>query len=154
MTSPAAPAAVGGPDTRPDRIVPGWALRLALGLAALAASLTVIVPTPPLEAAPLVGVLLVMASVGSALAPGSVLPLAVLIGVIVLRAATPGAALDGGLVALVALLPAVHQLAGICAPVPPRSVCQWRAVRPAVLRYAVCVLPVEGVVLAVMIAAG
>ncbi len=77
-----------------------------------------------------------------------------LVGVIVLRAATPGVVLDAGLLALVLLVPAVHQLAGVCAPIAPRSTCHWCAVRPAAVRYALCVLPVEAGLLAAMIAGG
>lgn len=123
--------------------VPGWALRLVLGAAALAASLTVMVPAPPFDAAGLIGVLLVTASVLTALAPGSVLPLVVLIGVIVLRVATPGSVWDTDILVLIALVPLVHQLAGVCAPIPARSACHWRVLVPTAARFAICVIPVE-----------
>lgn len=150
MTLPAAAAvpvsdtpAGGSPAAAPPRTVAGWALRLALGAASLAASLAAMVPAPPFEAASLLGVLLVAASIGAALAPGSVMPLAVLVGVIVFRMATPGAVFDAPLLALIALAPLIHQLAGVCAPVPARSACSWRALRPAAIRYAITVMPVE-----------
>lgn len=139
MTSSAAGDRLGAP---PPRAIPGWVLRLVLGAATLTASIVVTVAAPRIEAASLLGTLLVMAAIGAALAPGSALPLTVLIGVIVFRAVTPGPVLDATLVVLVALVPLIHQLAGICAPIPPRSSCQWRALRSAIARYAIAVIPV------------
>lgn len=126
----------------PSRTVPGWALRAALAAAGLAATGAVMVPAPAFDSSALVTVLLVAASAGAALAPGSVLPLLVMLGAIAVRAATPGPALDAGLAVLVVLLPLIHQLAGVCAPIPPRSACRWRALRPAAVRYAIAVMPV------------
>jgi hypothetical protein len=128
------------------RTVPGWALRVAVGAACLTATLTAVVPAPPFGVSSVLGVLLVAASVGAALAPGSVLPLVVLIGAIVSRAATPGPVLDAGLAALLMLLPLIHQLAGVSATVPPRSACHWQALRPAAVRYSLSAIPLACVV--------
>ncbi|MEO7125195.1 MAG: hypothetical protein ABI382_06540 [Nakamurella sp.] len=128
------------------RSVRGWALRVSLGAATLAASVIVILSAPPIGAIALMEVLLVMAALGTALAPGSVLPLAVMIGVVAFRVASSGPVLDAALIALVALLPLIHQMAGVCAAIPARSTCYVSALRPAMIRYAIAVVPVELVV--------
>lgn len=133
------------------RIVPGWALRATLGAATVAASFMAMLAASQIEATSVLGVLLVIATVGTMLAPGSVWPLAVMIGVVLFRLEAGGPILDGMLMALVALLPLIHQLAGVCAAIPARSACHWSALRPAMIRYAMVVAPVEFVVGAVLI---
>lgn len=149
-TSVAAPGIPTQADAGGVRSVPGWALRLVLGGAAVAASLIVMLAEPRIDAPGVLQVFLLLASIGTALAPGSVLPLAVMIGVVLFRLASHVPVLDGTLLALVALLPLVHQLAGMCAAVPARSDCLWRALRPAMVRYAMAVVPVEVAVAAVL----
>lgn len=122
------------------RTVPGWALRVAVALAALAAVLVVMLQAGDLQAAGAVGVLLALVGVGSALAPGSVCPLLLLIGLVTLRLAA-STVFDVSLVVLIALLPLIHQLAGACATIPARSVCEVGALAPAARRYVVSVIP-------------
>lgn len=120
--------------------VPGWALRVALGVAGIAAAL-IVTRQADLDAAGGMGTILVLLAVGAAAAPGSVCPLLLLLGVIAVRLAAPHP-FDAALVALVILVPLVHQLAGLGATIPARSACRWRALAPAALRFAIAVIPV------------
>ena len=138
-----APAAVG---------VPGWALRLALGLAAAAATAVAMAGLPEVGVTSVAGIVMVLLVLGTAAAPGSVVPLLMLIGLVIYRVLRHGPMLDGGLAALVLLMPLVHQLAGIAAAVPARSVCRWAALRPAAIRLSIAVVPVEIALLVVALA--
>lgn len=133
------------------RAVRGWVLRAALGLATVAAIIVAMTGAPAIGAVSAVGVLLFAGAVGTVLVPGSVLPLVVLICLVLYRMAAVDPSPDVALMLLAALIALIHQLAGICAVVPPRSACQWAALRPALLRYLLAVVPVE-IALAVTIA--
>lgn len=148
MTTPT-PAA---PATTPadTRSVAGWALRAALGVAALATVLAVVIPASHFDAIGMLTFFLVVAAIGTSLAPGSLVPAGLLLAVVALRLAATGPAIDGVVATLVALIPLVHQLAGICATVPPRSSCRWAALRPAALRYLAAVVPTEVAVVVVI----
>lgn len=159
MTSPSSQAdpritaPVGSPAGGPEslRSVPGWVLRLVLGAAAVAAALLVISSDSQARAPGVAQVLMVFAAAVAALAPGTVVPLAVMVGLVLFRLAAGGPILDGTLVVLVALLPLIHQLAGAAAAIPARSKCRWTALRPAMIRYAIAVLPVEIALVAVIL---
>lgn len=143
------PAAV--VDVASMRAVRGWMLRAALGVVTVTAIIVAMTGAPGVGAISAVGVLLFAGAVGTVLVPGSVLPLVVLICLVLYRMAAVHHAPDAGLMALAALIALIHQLAGICAVVPARSACQWAALRPALLRYLLAVVPVE-IALAVAIA--
>lgn len=134
------------------RTLPGWALRTVLGAATVGAITVAMIGAPQIGATSVVGVLLALGAIGTVVVPGTVLPLVVLICLVLYRLAAVDTALDGALLALIALLPLVHQLAGICAAIPPRSACHWAALRPALSRYLIAVVPVELVVALVIVA--
>jgi hypothetical protein len=125
------------------RTLPGWGLRLALLAASAIAIGVAMAGTPDIGVVSLAGVVMMLLVVGTALAPGSVVPLLLLIGLVLYRLLSAGPALDLGLAALVLLMPLIHQLSGIAAAIPVRSRCEWRVLRPAAIRFACAVLPVE-----------
>lgn len=133
------------------RGVPGWGLRVALAVTAGAATAVAMAGRPDIGVASVAGIVMVLLVLGTAAAPGSVVPLLLLIGLVIYRVLTPGPVVDATLAALVLLMPLIHQLAGVAAAVPARSLCHWRALRPAALRYLIAVLPVEAALLAAAI---
>lgn len=141
--APVAPASVAPPAV--GRTLPGWALRVPLGLGALGVVALLLVDGTPW------GLAVVVLAVGGlgVLLPGSP-AFTVLIGAVGLCLAAVGGVADGGdplrpeVLALVPLCHALHVLAGIAAVVPPTA-----RVQPVVLRRpAVRWLGVQGVVVA------
>lgn len=124
-------------------IVAGWALRLVLGAAAAGAIAVAMADVPDIGIISVAGVVMMLLVLGTALAPGTVVPLLLLIGLVIYRLLAEGPALDVALAVLVLLMPLIHQLAGIAAAIPPRSRCDWHALRPAAVRYLLAVVPVE-----------
>jgi hypothetical protein len=135
-------------DGEPARGIRGWALRLVLGACAALAAAVVMAQAPVVGVTSVAGFVLMLLVIGTAAAPGSVVPFLFLVAVVLYRLVPAGSLLDGGLAALVVLVPIVHQLAGLTAAIPVRSLVSWRALAPAALRLAVVVLPVECALLA------
>jgi len=121
----------------------GWALRLALGACAALAAAISMAEAPVVGVTSVAGFVLMLLVIGTAAAPGSVVPMLFLLAVVLYRLVPNGSLLDGGLVALAALVPIVHQLAGLAAAIPVRSLVSWRVLRPAALRLVIVVVPVE-----------
>lgn len=117
---------------------PGWWLRLALGIVA-AASVTL---TLQVEAGAgvltVLGFLLVGLVVATLIAPQSIAPTLLILGVMTSHLLGPDDGIRVLTAVIAALLLAVHQLSGICAAIPARSIVHRDALRPALLRFVLC----------------
>ncbi|MEJ7649048.1 MAG: hypothetical protein WKF57_08455 [Nakamurella sp.] len=117
---------------------PGWWLRLALGIVCAGAALLSLQVGAGAGVLTVLGFLLVGLAVATTIAPHSIAPTLLILGV--MTAHLLGR--DGGISVftgvLAALLLAVHQLSGICAAIPPRSIVHRDALRPALVRFLLC----------------
>jgi hypothetical protein len=130
-------------DGRVEHGIRGWALRLVLGACAAIAAAISMTEAPVVGVTSVAGFVLMLLVIGTAAAPGSVEPMLFLLAVVLYRLVPHGSLLDGGLAALVALVPIIHQLAGLAAAIPVRSLVSWRVLMPAALRLVIVVVPVE-----------
>lgn len=117
---------------------PGWWLRLSLGIICSGAVLLSLQVGAGAGVLTVLGFLLVGLAVATMIAPHSIAPTLLILGVMTahLLGRDEGISVLTGVLA--ALLLAVHQLAGICAAVPPRSIVHRDALRPALLRFVLC----------------
>ncbi len=129
------------------RGLPGWALRLVLGLAGGAAVVVAMAGAGHVDAVSVAGFVMLLLVLGAAAAPASVVPLLLLIGVVLYRLLAGDPTFGPALAGLVFLTALVHQLAGLAAAIPARSRCRWSALLPAALRFVMVVVPVEAAVL-------
>lgn len=117
---------------------PGWWLRLALGVVCAGAVLLSLQVGAGVGVLTVLGFLLVSLAGATMIAPHSIAPTLLILGV--MTAHLLGR--DGGISVLTgvlaALVLAVHQLSGICAAIPPRSIVHRDALRPALLRFVLC----------------
>lgn len=130
----------------------GWMLRVVLGLAVGGALAIALPGAAGVGVWSVAGVSMLAAGIGTVLAPGTVLPLLLLIGLVLYRFAAPGPVLGASLAVLMALIALIHQTAALAAVIPLRSECEWAALRPALVRYAVAVA-VSGLVYLAAVAA-
>lgn len=128
---------------RRSAAVPGWGLRSLLALALLVGSVTTLLGAAAPGVTTLLGLLTLGLAVGAVAAPGSAVPTLWMICALGVRLLSPAPDLGLQLAVLVAVLPAVHQLAGICAAVPPTAEVELRGLRPAAVRWLLAVLTVE-----------
>ncbi len=131
----------------------GWMLRVLLGLAVGGTLAIVMAGAVGVGMWSVAGVSMLAVGIGTVLVPGTVLPLLLLLGVVLYRLAASGPVLGASLAALLALVALIHHAAGLAAVIPLRSECEWAALRPALVRYAVAVGVSELVYLAAVAAA-
>lgn len=133
--------------------VPGWVLRLLLFAATWAASIVAMAGAPQTNVPTAVVFFLFIGSVFVAVVPGSIAALIMLVVIAVFRLASTSPGLDVSLLVLTVLFVVIHQLAAICAVIPPRAGCLVAALRPAMVRCAWATIPTV-VALGVLIALG
>lgn len=131
--------------------IPGWALRVGVGVAAAAATTVAMTGAADVGVLSTAGIVMMGLTLGTALVPGTVIPLLLLIGLVVYRLLAAGPVLDLRLVLLVLLMPLISQLAGLAGAIPSRSRCAWTVFRRPALRFAAAVLPVQIALLVVAI---
>lgn len=125
------------------RTVTGWLVRVVLALAAVALVTLSLLGGDDVGALTAVGLVLMAIAVITVTHPGSPAATFLVVGAMFAHLTLDTATLDVNVGLLVALIPLVHQLAGICAGIPLRSRVDLDVLRPAAVRYLLCVGLVE-----------
>lgn len=121
----------------PQRTLPGWGLRGALGLASVLLVVLSVATGQDIGAVSMATAVLVAAGLYTIVVPGGPAAALLLIGVMGVHLVFAGPGLDVRLALLALLMLLVHQLAGICAAVPIRAQVSVDTVRPAAIRFAI-----------------
>lgn len=129
--------------------VSGWWLRIIHAAVCLGTVLLALQADAGTGVLTVIGFLLALLAVATVLAPHSVAGTLLILGAMAAHLLGQHQSISVLTGVLAALLLAVHQLSGICAAVPPRSIVHPDALRPALLRFVLC----AGVVLIVVLIA-
>ncbi|MGI8417851.1 MAG: hypothetical protein ACR2P2_16940 [Nakamurella sp.] len=136
------------------RTVGGWLVRAALAVSSVVVVIISLLGGEDIGALSAVGLVLMAIAVITVTHPGSSASTFLLVGAMFAHLGLNTSTLDIGVGLLVALIPLVHQLSGICAGIPLRSRVDLTVLKPAALRYLVCVVAVEVALVVAVVAGG
>lgn len=118
--------------------VSGWWLRILHAAVCLGTVLLALQSDGGTGVLTVIGFLLVFLAGATVLAPHSIAGTLLILAAMAAHLLGQQQSISVPTAVLAALLLAVHQLSGICAAVPPRSIVHPGALRPALLRFVLC----------------
>ncbi|MDQ2847371.1 MAG: hypothetical protein M3Y77_13730 [Actinomycetota bacterium] len=136
------------------RTVSGWMVRVTLAASSVVVVIISLFGGDDIGALSAVGLVLMAIAVLTVTHPGSSASTFLLVGAMFAHLTLDTSTFDIGVGLLVALIPLVHQLSGICAGIPLRSRVDLVVLKPAALRYLVCVVAVEIALVVAVVAGG
>ncbi len=139
---------------RAGRSVSGWMVRAALAASSVVVVIISLLGGDSIGALSAVGLVLMAIAVITVTHPGSPASTFLVVGAMFAHLGLDTSTLDVGVALLVALIPLVHQLSGICAGIPLRSRVDLEVLKPAALRYLLCVMVVEVALVVAVVAGG